>query len=200
VRGLKRSIDIAGAAVALVIGAPFMCAIGILIWMRMGWPVLFRQRRLGYRGAPFWLLKFRTMTDERDPSGALLPDERRLTAVGRFLRSTTLDELPELVNVLRGEMSLVGPRPLVEAYRDRYTAQQWRRHEVPPGMAGPVVAYGRNSLSWEEKFRLDVWYVDNWSHWLDAKLLLLALLKVFRREGVSAAGHSTMPEFQGGSR
>ena len=137
------------------------------------------------------------MTDDRDEQGNLLPDEQRLTAAGKFLRSTTLDELPELINVLRGEMSLVGPRPLLVEYRDRYTSEQWRRHEMPPGMAGPVLARGRNILSWEEKFAADVWYVDHWSLWLDLRILVRTALRVLRREGVSADGHATMPKFKG---
>jgi lipopolysaccharide/colanic/teichoic acid biosynthesis glycosyltransferase len=137
------------------------------------------------------------MTEERDENGNLLPDEQRLTPVGRFLRSLTLDELPELFNVLKGEMSLVGPRPLLVEYRDLYTPEQWRRHEMPPGMAGPVLASGRNLLDWEEKFRLDVWYVDHWSLWLDFQILARTAWKVLKREGVSAEGHATMPKFEG---
>jgi lipopolysaccharide/colanic/teichoic acid biosynthesis glycosyltransferase len=177
--------------------SPLMALIALAIWITMGRPILFRQPRIGYRGRVFTIYKFRTMTEERDENGNLLPDEQRLTPLGRFLRSLTLDELPELFNVLKGEMSLVGPRPLLVEYRDLYTPEQWRRHEMPPGMAGPVLASGRNLLDWEEKFRLDVWYVDHWSLWLDFKILLRTAWKVLKREGVSAKEHATMPKFEG---
>ncbi len=163
----------------------------------MGAPVLFRQTRPGLRGKPFIMYKFRTMTDERDPQGNLLPDEQRLTRLGRFLRSTSLDELPELINVLKGDMSLVGPRPLLMKYLDRYTPEQFRRHEVKPGITGWAQVNGRNALTWEEKFKLDVWYVDNWNLWLDFKILLMTLVKVFRREGIGHGSQATMPEFRG---
>jgi lipopolysaccharide/colanic/teichoic acid biosynthesis glycosyltransferase len=143
------------------------------------------------------IYKFRTMNNNKDAHGYLLPDEQRLTRFGRFLRILTLDELPELFNVLKGDMSLVGPRALLVEYRDLYTPEQWRRHEMPPGMAGPVLASGRNLLDWEEKFRLDVWYVDHWSLWLDFKILARTVWKVLKREGVSAEGHATMPKFEG---
>ena len=194
---LKRAFDIVVSAFLLFLFSPLFLVISLLIRLTMGSPVFFRQERLGYQGRPFVLYKFRTMNDERDEQGNLLPDEQRLTRLGRFLRSTTLDELPELINVLKGEMSLVGPRPLLVDYRDLYTPEQWRRHEMPPGMAGPVLADGRNLLDWEEKFRRDVWYVDNWSLWLDFKILALTAWKVITREGVSAEGHVTMPKFTG---
>ena len=194
---VKRGFDFCVSLLVLVILAPFLLLIALAIRLTMGPPALFRQRRLGYQGRPFVLCKFRTMNDRRDGQGNLLPDEQRLTRLGRFLRSTTLDELPELINVLRGEMSLVGPRPLLVDYRDLYTPEQWRRHEMPPGMAGPVLAGGRNVLSWEEKFALDVWYVDNWSLWLDFKILARTAIKVLKREGISAEGHVTMPKFEG---
>lgn len=197
---VKRFADVLVAAVALLCLLPVLGLIALLILLTMGPPVLFRQPRLGYGGRPFTLLKFRTMTDERDAAGDLLPDDRRLTPFGRFLRRWTLDELPELVNVLRGEMSLVGPRPLLVEYRDLFTPEQWRRHEMPPGMAGSVLAGGRNILDWEEKFQLDVWYVDHWSLWLDLKILAITVMKVLKREGVSARGHSTMPKFEGTRR
>ncbi|MBM3190093.1 MAG: sugar transferase [Chloroflexi bacterium] len=195
---LKRAFDLVVGGVALVALAPVMMLVAAVVWMTMGRPVLFRQPRLGYQGRPFVLYKFRTMTDVRDADGRLLPDAERLTGVGRFLRALTLDELPELLNVIRGEMSLVGPRPLLVEYRDRYTPEQWRRHEVKPGMAGPVLAGGRNALSWDEKFRRDIWYVDNWSLWLDIRILAATAWRVLKREGVSAAGHATMPPFEGG--
>jgi lipopolysaccharide/colanic/teichoic acid biosynthesis glycosyltransferase len=194
---LKRAFDIVVSLTALTLLSPLMALIALAIRLSMGTPVLFRQPRLGYQGRPFVLYKFRTMNDNRDEQGNLLPDEQRLTRLGRFLRSLTLDELPELFNVLRGEMSLVGPRPLLVDYRDLYTPEQWRRHEMPPGMAGPVLADGRNALDWEEKFKRDVWYVDHWSLWLDFKILARTAWKVLKREGVSAEGHVTMPKFTG---
>lgn len=196
---LKRLFDITLSTFFLFTFFPIFLIISLLTRLTMGRPIFFRQLRLGHRGRRFVLYKFRTMTDERDDAGNLLPDEERLTRIGKFLRSTTLDELPELINVLRGEMSLVGPRPLLVDYGDLYTPEQWRRHEMPPGMAGPVLATGRNTLSWEEKFQRDVWYVDNWSLWLDVKILTLTAFKVLKREGVSSAGHATMPKFQGKS-
>jgi len=194
---LKRAFDVLVAAIALVVLSPLLAAVSLAILVSMGAPILFRQPRLGRWGRPFVIYKFRTMTDDREADGDLLPDEQRLTKAGRFLRSTTLDELPELLNVLKGEMSVVGPRPLLVAYRDRYTPEQWRRHLMPPGMAGPVLAGGRNALSWEKKFELDTWYVDHWSFALDLKILALTALKVIRREGISAEGSATMPEFVG---
>ena len=193
----KRTFDIVASLAALTLLSPLMGVIALAMRFSMGTSAFFRQPRVGYQGHLFTILKFRTMNDDRDVQGDLLPDEQRLTRVGRFLRSTTLDELPELVNVLKGEMSLVGPRPLLVDYRELYTSEQWRRHEVPPGMAGPVLAGGRNALSWEEKFALDVWYVDNWSLWLDFKILAQTALKVLKREGVTAEGYSTMPRFEG---
>ena len=194
---LKRAFDIAVSLTVLTLLSPLIGVIALAIRLTMGPSVFFRQPRLGYQGHPFTILKFRTMTDDRDEQGNPLPDEQRLTRVGRLLRSTTLDELPELINVLKGEMSLVGPRPLLVEYGDLYTSEQWRRHEMPPGMAGPVLSSGRNILSWEEKFALDVWYVDNWSLWLDLRILARTALKVLKREGVSAEGYATMPRFQG---
>jgi sugar transferase EpsL len=172
-----------------------MGLIALLVWRTMGRPVLFRHVRPGLHGKPFVMYKFRTMRDLRDAEGKLLPDEARLTPFGRWLRTTSLDELPELVNVLRGEMSLVGPRPLLMEYLDRYTPEQARRHEVKPGITGWAQIHGRNNLSWDERFKLDVWYVDNWSLWLDVKILWRTLWMVLRREGISAQGHATMPRF-----
>lgn len=194
---LKRLFDIALSTFLLFTFSPLFLLISILIRLTMGHPIFFRQPRLGYQGKPFTIYKFCTMTDDRDEQGNLLPDEQRLTRLGRFLRSTTLDELPELINVLKGEMSLVGPRPLLIDYRDLYTPEQWRRHEMPPGMAGPVLADGRNALDWKEKFERDVWYVDHWSLWLDFKILARTAWKVIKREGVNAEGHATMPRFEG---
>jgi len=163
----------------------------------MGSPVPFRQLRPGKNGKPFVLYKFRTMLDKRDGSGDLLTDNARLTRIGRFLRSTSLDELPELFNVLKGDMSLVGPRPLLMQYLDRYTPEQARRHEVKPGLTGWAQVNGRNAITWEDKFRLDVWYVDHQSLWLDLKIIGMTVLKVIRREGISEAGHATAQEFMG---
>jgi sugar transferase EpsL len=192
---LKRVFDIVVSAVALTVLAPVMGLIALLVWRTMGRPVLFRQARPGLHGKPFVMYKFRTMRDLRDAEGNLLPDEARLTPFGRWLRTTSLDELPELVNVLRGEMSLVGPRPLLMEYLERYTPEQARRHEVKPGITGWAQIHGRNNLSWEERLRLDVWYVDHWSLWLDLKILWRTLWMVLRREGISAQGHATMPRF-----
>jgi len=196
---VKRGFDIVVAGGCLVLLAPLWLAIAIAVRLRLGSPILFRQQRLGLAGRSFTLYKFRTMTDARGPDGELLEDEERLTSLGIVLRRTTLDELPEILNVLRSDMSVVGPRPLLPQYRARYTPEQWRRHEVKPGMAGPVAAYGRNSLTWDEKFRLDVDYVDNHSFWTDLRILWLSALAVVRREGISAEGHATMPTFLGGS-
>lgn len=194
---LKRALDVIGASFALLVFGPVMLYIALRIWREMGSPVLFRQVRPGLHGRPFVMYKFRTMTEERDAQGKLLPDEKRLTRLGRFLREHSLDELPEFFNVLKGDMSLVGPRPLLMKYLDRYTPEQARRHEVKPGITGWAQVNGRNALTWEEKFRLDVWYVDNWDLLLDLKILFLTLVKVLRREGISAEGHATMPEFKG---
>ncbi len=193
----KRTVDILGATLAISVFAPVLILIALAVRLKLSTPVLFRQRRPGLHGKPFNMLKFRTMTNELDEHGKLLLDEERLTRLGRFLRSTSLDELPEVLNVLRGEMSLVGPRPLLMEYLDRYTPEQARRHEVKPGITGWAQINGRNAISWEEKFRLDVWYVDNWSIWLDTKILVVTLWKVVRREQVSAASHATMPKFRG---
>jgi sugar transferase EpsL len=197
---LKRLLDVVGASVALLIFGPLMLYLAFRVRQELGNPVLFRQVRPGLGGKPFVMYKFRTMTEERDEQGNLLPDEKRLTPFGAFLRAWSLDELPELFNVLKGDMSLVGPRPLLMQYLDRYTPEQFRRHEVKPGITGWAQVNGRNALSWEEKFKLDVWYVDNWTIWLDLKILWLTLVKVLRREGISAHGHATMPEFKGSGK
>ena len=193
----KRSLDLALAVSALLALSPILALLGLLVRIKLGRPVLFRQRRPGFRGRPFYVFKFRTMTDERDAGGGLLPDVERLTAFGRFLRATSLDELPELFNVLRGEMSLVGPRPLLMQYLQRYSPEQARRHDVLPGITGWAQINGRNALTWEEKFRLDVWYVDHCSLWLDLKIIALTLWKVLKREGISQPGHATAEEFMG---
>lgn len=194
---LKRILDFGGATLALALLSPLLLILAYLVRKNLGSPVLFRQMRSGLQGKPFVMYKFRTMSDARDSEGRLLPDDQRLTPFGKFLRSTSLDELPELFNVLRGDMSLVGPRPLLIDYLERYSPEQARRHEVKPGITGWAQVNGRNTLTWEEKFKLDVWYVDNWTLALDLRILWLTLLKVVRRDGISAAGHATMPEFRG---
>jgi len=195
---IKRLIDIFVSVFLLIILSPFLVIISLIIFVTMGPPVIYKQTRAGFKGKPFTIYKFRTMTNEKDEYGNLLPDEKRLTKIGKFLRSTSLDELPELFNVLKGDMSLVGPRPLLMEYLNYYTEEQMRRHDVKPGITGWAQVNGRNSLSWEEKFKLDVWYVDNWSLWLDLKIMFITIIKVLKREGISAEGHATMPEFKGG--
>ena len=196
---MKRLFDITAAACALLLLAlPLL----VVIWMvrrKLGSPVFFTQKRPGLQGKPFLMVKFRTMTDARGPDGALLPDADRLTPFGRFLRATSLDELPELWNVLKGDMSLVGPRPLLMEYLPLYSPEQARRHAVRPGVTGWAQVNGRNSLSWDDKFKLDVWYVDHRSLWLDLKILWLTVRKVLVREGISAAGEATMGKFTGSS-
>lgn len=193
----KRFLDLVIVIPALVVLAPVMAIIALLIRIMLGPGVFFRQQRPGLHGKPFTMLKFRTMTDVRDAQGNLLPDDQRLTPFGRFLRSTSLDELPELLCVLRGEMSLVGPRPLLMQYLERYTPEQRRRHEVLPGITGLAQINGRNALSWEQKFAYDVQYVDQLSFWLDVKILFLTLWKVIKREGISQPGCATAEEFRG---
>jgi len=194
---MKRCLDILLSTFALLLLSPVFFLIAVTARFRLGSPVLFRQQRPGLSGRPFLLTKFRTMTDGRDINGEPLPDAERLTRFGRFLRSSSLDELPELWNVLKGEMSLVGPRPLLMEYLDLYSDEQARRHEVRPGITGWAQVNGRNALGWEEKFELDVWYVDNQSLWLDIKILFMTVAKVFKGEGVSHAEHATMEKFRG---
>jgi sugar transferase EpsL len=193
----KRALDLAIALPLILFGWPLLALTALLVRLRLGSPLLFRQQRPGLHGRPFTLLKFRTMSDARDDRGILLQDAQRLTRFGEFLRRTSLDELPELVNVLKGEMSLVGPRPLLMQYLDRYTPEQMRRHEVKPGITGWAQVNGRNALTWEDKFALDIWYVDHRSLWLDIKILLLTLWKAITREGISHPGQATMEEFTG---
>jgi lipopolysaccharide/colanic/teichoic acid biosynthesis glycosyltransferase len=194
---MKRLFDIVVSAFALAVFLLPLLLLMLLVRWKLGGPVLFRQVRPGKGGKPFEMVKFRTMTDARGPDGALLPDSERLTAFGRLLRSTSLDELPELWNVLKGDMSLVGPRPLLMDYLPLYSPEQARRHEMRPGITGWAQVNGRNALSWNEKFKLDVWYVDHASLWLDIKVLWLTVKKVVVREGISAAGEATMPRFTG---
>jgi sugar transferase EpsL len=177
--------------------SPLLLAVAGIVRIFLGSPVLFRQSRPGYKARPFTCIKFRTMTDRRDANGQLLSDAERLTPLGRFLRSTSLDELPELINVIGGEMSLVGPRPLLMQYLDRYTPEQMRRHEVKPGITGWAQINGRNAVSWEQKFAFDIWYVENRSFWRDLKILALTPWKTLKRQGISNEGHVTMPEFMG---
>ena len=198
VRHGKRLFDVVGATLLLVCGAPVMLVVAVFVRATLGSPVLFVQQRPGLHGRPFPLVKFRTMRDAHDSVGRPLPDGERLGKVGRLLRSLSLDELPELVNVLRGEMSLVGPRPLLVAYLPRYTREQARRHEVLPGLTGWAQVNGRNALTWKDKLRLDVWYVDHVSLSLDASILVRTVAQVLRREGISQAGHATAEEFMGG--
>ncbi|MCO5186743.1 MAG: sugar transferase [Anaerolineae bacterium] len=193
----KRLFDLASALVLLVLMSPVLLVVSLLVRRHLGTPVLFQQTRPGLNGHLFSLYKFRTMTDERDVYGELLPDAVRLSQFGRFLRSTSLDELPELWNVIRGDMSLVGPRPLLTVYLDRYTQRQSRRHDVKPGITGWAQIQGRNAIDWESKFEMDVWYVDNMTFSLDLKILFLTLLKVIKRENINMPGTATMPEFTG---
>jgi sugar transferase EpsL len=194
---VKRLFDLLLTCISLVLLAPVMLVLSILVAIRLGFPLLFRQERPGYKGEVFTIYKFRTMRNERDSQGNLLPDDQRLTRLGRFLRSTSLDELPELINVLRGEMSLVGPRPLLIQYLPLYSPEQARRHDVLPGITGWAQVHGRNAITWQDKFALDVWYVDHWSFWLDLKIIALTVVKVLRREGISQPGQATAEPFQG---
>lgn len=194
----KRIFDFLAVIIAAPLWVPVLLVLAVLVRVKLGTPVFFRQKRPGRNERIFELVKFRTMTDERDATGALKPDAERLTAFGRWLRGTSLDELPELWNVLKGEMSLVGPRPLLVQYLERYSPEQRRRHAVPPGLTGWAQINGRNAISWEEKFALDVWYVDHRSLGLDVRILFRTVWQVVRREGISAPGDATMPEFRGG--
>lgn len=194
---MKRICDLVIASIALLLLSPFLLAVSLLVRWRLGAPIFFRQQRPGLLGQPFWLIKFRTMINTRDACGSLLPDAQRLTPFGSLLRATSIDELPELINILRGEMSFVGPRPLLMQYLPLYSHEQARRHEVRPGITGWAQINGRNAISWEEKFRLDVWYVDHQSFWLDLRIFLLTIWKVIRRQGISAAGEATMTPFTG---
>ena len=193
----KRLFDIIVAICGLVILSPVLLVVALLVRLSLGAPILFRQDRPGFKGKLFTCIKFRTMTDAREASGELLPDSQRLTPLGRFLRKTSIDELAGLINVVRGEMSLVGPRPLLPQYVQRYTPEQMRRHEVKPGITGWAQVNGRNALEWEQKFALDLWYVDHQSFWLDLRILATTAWQVFGRNGIAKPGHATMPEFLG---
>ena len=192
---IKRCIDILGATVGLLALSPIMVIVAVCVRIQMGSPVLFRQQRPGLKGKPFYILKFRTMTNTKDENGQLLPEDKRLTRFGNFLRKTSLDELPELINVLKGSMSLVGPRPLLMKYLPLYSPEQARRHEVKPGITGWAQINGRNAISWEQKFEYDVWYLDHQSFRLDLKIIFLTIWKVIRRDDISADDHVTMPTF-----
>ena len=196
-RYAKRMFDVTIALMVLVLASPILLVTAALVRLRLGSPILFTQQRPGHHGRPFTLIKFRTMTDQRDAHGQLLPDADRLPRFGRFLRATSLDELPELWNVLKGEMSLVGPRPLLMEYIPRYTPAQMRRHEARPGITGWAQVNGRNALSWEEKFAFDVWYVDNHNLWLDLKIIWMTLRQVIKRDGINQPGEATMKPFEG---
>jgi len=194
---IKRLFDLIITVPIFVFLAPFMLLISLLIAWQHGWPIIFRQKRPGFKGELFTIFKFRSMRDLRDAQGDLLPDDKRLTKFGHFLRKWSIDETPELINVLRGEMSLVGPRPLLIAYLPLYNQEQARRHDVLPGITGWAQINGRNAVSWQEKFALDVWYVDHWSLWLDIKILFSTIIKVMRREGISQPGQATAELFKG---
>jgi len=193
----KRIFDVIVSSLVLVIFSPVMAAIALTLWAKHGWPVIFSQPRPGFKGKIFTLYKFRSMSNEYDHSGKPLSDTQRITPFGRFMRSTSLDELPELYNVLRGEMSLVGPRPLLVEYLPRYSPEQNRRHDVLPGISGWAQVNGRNALSWEQKFELDVWYVDHWSFGLDLKILWMTVWAVIRRHNITPPGQSSMEDFLG---
>ncbi len=197
---MKRVFDIIASALALLLLAPVLAGVALLVALKMGRPVFFRQQRPGLDGKPFTMLKFRTMRDERDAQGRPLSDAERLTPFGRWLRATSLDELPELWNVLKGDLSLVGPRPLLMEYLPRYSETQRRRHEVRPGLTGWAQVHGRNAVDWNKRFELDVWYVDHRSFWLDMKILAMTVHLVLSRRGVSAQGEATMREFTGDER
>lgn len=196
---MKRLFDLSLLLISALLWLPLLLLVALLVRLKLGTPVFFRQIRPGKNAIPFQIIKFRTMTDAKAPNGKLLPDSERLTPFGRWLRSSSLDELPELLNVLNGEMSLVGPRPLLMHYVPLYTPRQARRHEAKPGITGWAQINGRNAITWTQKFELDIWYVEHQSVWFDLKILLLTVKKVILREGISAAGDATMPEFRGSS-
>lgn len=194
---MKRLVDLLGATTLLFLLSPIVITTAIAIIFNMGPPVIFKQMRPGLRGKPFYIYKFRTMIDKRDENGNMLPGRFRLTKIGKMIRKYSIDELPQLINVIKGDLSLVGPRPLLMEYLDLYTPTQYRRHDVRPGITGWAQINGRNAISWDEKFNLDVWYVEHHSFWLDIKILILTLVKVFKKEGVSATGHYSMEKFKG---
>jgi sugar transferase EpsL len=194
---MKRVFDIILSLIAIILLLPFLIVIGMMVRIELGKPILFKQVRPGIQCRPFIMYKFRTMMDTRNADGELLPDKERINAFGRWLRSLSIDELPELINVLRGDMSIVGPRPLLMEYLPLYTPEQNKRHEVLPGITGWAQINGRNSISWEQKFMMDVWYVENWSFFLDLKIIFLSVIKVLRRSGINNNENETMPYFRG---
>jgi len=194
---IKRAFDILGASIALIILTPVFLLLAILIRINLGSPILFRQQRLGYKEKIFTLYKLRTMTNQCNTDGSLLPDSERISRFGHFLRSTSMDELPELINIIKGDMSFIGPRPLLIKYLPRYSERQRQRHKVRPGLSGLAQVKGRNTLSWDEKFNLDLQYIENISIWMDIKIFLLTILKVFKREGIHSQSSITMEEFMG---
>ena len=194
---MKRLFDIALSLILIVLLLPIIVITALLIYMNMGKPIFFKQKRPGYKEKIFEIYKFRTMTNEKDENGNLLPDEKRLKGIGRFIRSASLDELPQLFNVLKGDMSFVGPRPLLVEYLPLYNERQKKRHDVKPGITGWAQVNGRNAISWEQKFEYDIWYVEHQSFWLDMKILWLTFLKVIKRSGISQDGHATMEKFRG---
>ncbi|KTC81426.1 sugar transferase [Legionella brunensis] len=194
---VKRIFDLFTASLLLILMAPILCCLALLIRWHMGSPILFRQQRPGLHGKPFYMVKFRTMLDSKDSNGIWLADDKRLTTLGKFLRASSLDEIPELWNVLKGEMSIVGPRPLLMEYLPLYNAKQRRRHEMKPGITGLAQVNGRNALAWEDKFKLDVWYIDNQSLWLDIKIMFLTIKKVLIRDGITSEGSVTAEKFKG---
>jgi lipopolysaccharide/colanic/teichoic acid biosynthesis glycosyltransferase len=193
----KRLFDLIATSMGLILLSPLILVTALCVGIFLGTPVLFRQQRPGYKAQTFIIYKFRTMTDASDSAGNLLPDSERLTRLGRFLRSLSLDELPELFNILRGEMSLVGPRPLLMEYLEHYSPEQMRRHDAYPGLTGWAQVNGRNAITWQERFALDVWYVDHWSFWLDIKIIFITLWKVLKRENINQPGQATIEYFKG---
>lgn len=197
---LKRIIDIVFSTIAIIVTSPIMIILSIIIYLKLGNPIFFTQNRLGKDGKVFKIIKFRTMSNSKDKHGALLDDSKRVTKLGQFVRSTSLDELPELINVLKGDMSIVGPRPLLEEYKDFYSGEEYRRHEVTPGITGLAQVSGRNSLKWDERFKLDVYYVDNLNPILDIKILIITVFKVLKREDINEIGNVGMTKFKGTQR
>ncbi len=199
-RCVKRLIDVIASIILIILTSPILFIVFVLVRIKLGAPVIFKQERPGKNSRIFTVYKFRSMTNQYDKNGDLLSDEMRLTDFGKFLRKSSLDELPELFNILKGDMSFIGPRPLLVRYLDRYNKEQARRHEIRPGLTGWAQVNGRNSISWEDKFRLDVWYVDHCNLWLDTKIFVLTIIKVLKRDGINSLNHATMEEFRGSEK